>query len=180
MKRNDLVGRQFNQLTVLEFTRIKNKHTMWLCLCSCGKTKEYDGSHLTRKKHPVVSCGCYRKTGGKEHRNSEYVGEISGDWWTSRVTRGRGVRTKKIEVSITREYVWDLFLKQNGKCALSGIKLLIHKKTIGTASLDRIDSSKGYIEGNVQWVHKDINKMKNVYSMEYFILLCKSVASTNN
>ena len=29
-----------------------------------------------------------------------------------------------------------------------------------TASLDRIDSSKGYTEDNIQWVHKDVNQMK--------------------
>jgi len=27
--------------------------------------------------------------------------------------------------------------------------------------LDRINSKQGYIEGNVQWVHKDANKMNN-------------------
>ena len=36
-------------------------------------------------------------------------------------------------------------------------------------SLDRIDSSKGYEENNVQWVHKDINLMKNKYDNKYFI-----------
>lgn len=47
--------------------------------------------------------------------------------------------------------------------------------TTGTASLDRIDSSKGYIKGNIQWVHKDINKMKNNYNQAYFINLCALV-----
>ena len=46
----------------------------------------------------------------------------------------------------------------------------------GTASLDRIDSSKGYVKGNVQWVHKDINKMKTDFEQSIFIKLCKSVA----
>lgn len=32
------------------------------------------------------------------------------------------------------------------------------------ASLDRIDSSKGYIEGNVQFVSTPINYMKNTMS----------------
>ena len=33
----------------------------------------------------------------------------------------------------------------------------------GTASLDRIDSTKGYVRGNIQWVHKDINWFKRDY-----------------
>jgi hypothetical protein len=45
-----------------------------------------------------------------------------------------------------------------------------------TASLDRINSDLGYVYGNIQWIHKDINKMKNDYEQNYFILLCKKVA----
>jgi hypothetical protein len=49
--------------------------------------------------------------------------------------------------------------------------------TEATASLDRINSDEGYIKGNVQWVHKDINIMKNIYSSKYFIEMCKKVAN---
>jgi hypothetical protein len=45
-----------------------------------------------------------------------------------------------------------------------------------TASLDRIDSSKGYIEGNLQWVHKDVNIMKMDLSQVEFIDYCVKVA----
>ena len=44
-----------------------------------------------------------------------------------------------------------------------------------TASLDRIDSSKGYIKGNVQWVHKEFNKMKLDLLDKEFIDICKLV-----
>ena len=80
---------------------------------------------------------------------------------------------------ITKEYIWDLFIKQNRKCALSGIELTFPLKNNDksyNASLDRIDSSLGYIEGNVQWVDKTINIMKNKFNQTYFIELCKKVA----
>jgi hypothetical protein len=48
-----------------------------------------------------------------------------------------------------------------------------------TASLDRIDSSKGYVEGNVQWVHKRINIMKNDLSDSEFIEWCRVVSKNN-
>ncbi len=77
------------------------------------------------------------------------------------------------------EDLWKLFLQQNKKCALSGIELTfskIRKDTTGkTISLDRIDSSKGYVPGNVQFVHKHINIMKNKFDQDYFISLCKSI-----
>ena len=48
-----------------------------------------------------------------------------------------------------------------------------------TASLDRIDSNLGYVKGNVQWVHKHINVMKNIFNQDMFIFLCNQVTKTN-
>ena len=46
-----------------------------------------------------------------------------------------------------------------------------------TASLDRIDSNKGYTKDNVQFVHKDINWMKQDFEQNKFIEYCKKVAN---
>lgn len=110
------------------------------------------------------------------------LGDISGGWWSSHVTRERkqNIRTR-VPVEITIEYAWELFLKQNRKCALSGVELTISKTSrYNTASIDRIDSSKGYIEGNIQWVHKHVNFMKRTYSQEYFIEMCRKITKYNN
>ena len=45
--------------------------------------------------------------------------------------------------------------------------------------MDRIDSTKGYIKGNVQWVHKTVNIMKNTFDNTLFINLCKKIAENN-
>ena len=47
----------------------------------------------------------------------------------------------------------------------------------GTASLDRIDSSKGYTIDNVQWVHKKVNMMKKDMSDSEFIAWCNEISS---
>ena len=63
-----------------------------------------------------------------------------------------------------------LFYEQMGKCKISGIDLIMTPKgNHQTASLDRIDSSKGYTEDNIQWVHKDINWMKNSFKEDVFL-----------
>lgn len=80
----------------------------------------------------------------------------------------------------TRGIPWKLKLKDfmacyDGTCALTGWRLDMSPKTC-TASLDRIDSSKPYEVGNIQWVHKIVNIAKNTYSQEQFIDMCISVA----
>ena len=53
---------------------------------------------------------------------------------------------------------------------------LERRKGIMTASIDRIDSDKGYYIGNIHWVHKAINKIKWDYTEPYFIELCEAVS----
>lgn len=78
---------------------------------------------------------------------------------------------RDVEHSITLKYIIDLYIEQNGVCAISGLDL-----DEDVMSLDRIDSNLGYVKGNVQWVHFDINRMKSNFSEEYFKELCKAVA----
>ncbi len=81
---------------------------------------------------------------------------------------------------MNRKYLYALSIKQNMKCALTGLKLTFprNKKemTQCNASLDRIDSSKGYIEGNVQWVTKEVNQSKMDSSQKGFIKMCHDVS----
>lgn len=71
-------------------------------------------------------------------------------------------------------------LVETFRCAISGLDIYLPKSkkdpVSQTASLDRIDSKKPYIEGNVQWVHKIINVMKQSLSDEEFIQYCRTVA----
>lgn len=110
-------------------------------------------------------------------------GEIRGCYFN--VVK-RGAKQRNFEFSISIEDIWNLFLKQNRKCALSGVELFFgqndkaHKSGITTASLDRIDSNKGYTIDNIQWVHKWINLMKQDMHDVEFIDWCKLVTNYNN
>lgn len=87
-------------------------------------------------------------------------------------------KKRNIEFNVTKEYCWGIFEKQQYKCAITGLDLCMcyqFSSKNQTASLDRIDNSKGYIEGNLQWVHKDINRMKWCHSEEYFKKMCRLV-----
>ena len=91
-------------------------------------------------------------------------------------------KKKRIEFSITIEYMFAKLEEQDFKCALSGLDIIIEKSINRkkgcsniTASLDRINSSIGYEKENVQWVHKDINYMKQDLNEDYFKNLCKLI-----
>ena len=47
--------------------------------------------------------------------------------------------------------------------------------SVVTASLDRIDSSKGYQPGNVWWVHKRVNRLKNDFSMDELLYWSRAI-----
>jgi len=183
MKKINIIGNQYGKLKVVsEHSTDRNGHLRWNCICECGNTCNVLGSHL--KSNRTKSCGCSILK-GKSHSMWNGIGEISGDYWYSHIVRsanGSKGKRKALEINITKEYCWDLFLKQNKKCALSGLEITfpkVSKDKSYTCSLDRIDSSKGYIKGNVQWVHKDINFMKNKFNQEYFIKMCFHISDFN-
>jgi hypothetical protein len=137
-----------------------------ICKCDCGNTIRIRPSLLGVNK--TNNCGCSPRGGW------EGVGELSKSYYTR--TR-RGAKLRGLEFKVSIEYLWDLYQSQDGKCALSGVTIGLNTLPHGggEASLDRKDSSKGYFEGNVQWVHKDLNRMKLDLDQGRFIELCQSV-----
>lgn len=99
--------------------------------------------------------------------------------WNSIVRGSKGQKgryDRPVELNITKAYIILLFQKQKGVCALSGLPIILGD----TASLDRIDPSKGYLKDNVWWIHKDLNKMKSAFSLEHFIYLCGVITLNNS
>jgi hypothetical protein len=185
-------GERFGKLVVIGESSLEerplcdNSHVYYKCRCDCGNIKIVRSANLKRKHN--VSCGCQKKISGTKNiqqwisdgginPNREFVGQISGALWCH-IKNNAKERNHKID--ITKEYIWELFLKQNGKCALTGLKLKLSPLSINRydndASLDRIDSKIGYVIGNVQWVHKDVNFMKMDFPEDYFVKMCKLVS----
>lgn len=121
-------------------------------------------------------CGYEMKFTGINQLSASYINSIK-----------TGAKKRNLEFNVSCEYLWSLFNDQEGKCALSGLDITLdpqysthcrkgEKFVSQTASLDRVDNALGYIEGNVQWVHKKVNMMKNSYNQEEFIDLCELIS----
>jgi hypothetical protein len=177
--RDDLIGERVDKLEIIEFI-----DGQYLCKCDCGKTRKVSKRYLRQYIRVKKSCkDCISNQ--VIDRKGCTVGELSGSYWL-RIIKGAIQRGIKIEID--QNYAWELFLKQGRKCALSGVDLKLERRSREkkqTASLDRIDSNGGYTKNNVQWIHKDINRIKGMYDNEQFIDICdkisnyrKSLAST--
>ncbi len=128
--------------------------------------------HLNKSLHAIRGRAALL---GITHKQQKWPYQmLSCDRWSAIVTRAK---KKGFEINISPEYVEKIFLEQNKKCALTNLDLVMcNQAHLNTASVDRIDSEKGYIEGNIQIVHKDVNWMKNEFSDEYFYKVCSAVS----
>ena len=186
----DLTNKKFNRLTCIKpVGRTKARLVIWECRCDCGNIKNIATDKL---RHGTKSCGCLKaenlkNNGGINSKRWRGCGELSLSVF-SRLQQNAKIRDYVFEVSM--EYLWNLYLKQDKKCALSGrnIYMPVHSRpnenkpendNSWMASLDRIDNSKGYTEENVRWICKELNYMKHVMSDEIFLDWIKAMWQFN-
>lgn len=102
------------------------------------------------------------------------VGPLTGAKWCAICYNAK---QRGIDVDVTQKQAAALFEIQQGLCALSGVVLVLDApRPKITASLDRIDSSRGYVWGNVRWVHKQVNVMKNDLDEREFLKWVRLIA----
>lgn len=149
----------------------------WSCDCACGSKTVVRANNLVTGS--VRSCGCLLNRRWNRSPKWKGSGDIPGRMWRY-ITNNAKARGIPMDVSI--EDAAALFSEQGGRCALTCLPLTMPTcrddivRCRFTASLDRIDSSLGYSRSNIQWVHKDINRMKNVYPLLHFLQMCRLVA----
>lgn len=154
---------------------IKNANTFWFVRCECGKEFYINGSHLMNPNRWFKCKDCSDKENGKN------IASRNGQVGLFRISFIGRVRLKAkqrcIEFSnlINPTYMNQIFIEQNGKCALSGEQL-----SIDNVSIDRIDSRYGYILGNIQLVTKQVNISKHTLNNEEFLQLCRNIVNNAN
>lgn len=153
----------------------KRNDGRWCKPCvSCGVEQDY-----LRKNYAIQSFLLSKECKACSNKRTEncrrgMFHDIRVSWFNKfRIFAG----LRMLEWRLTLDDVWDLYCKQKGVCNLSGLP--ISWSVVGpthTASLDRIDSGKGYTLDNVQLVHKDVNMMKQAFKQDHFIAVCCAIA----
>lgn len=159
-------------LTIIKEDGNIDNYKAVLCLCKCG--------NIIRCKKTVVKSG-RKKSCGCMQTETEYVSKyIMRMYWTAFILNAK---VRNINVKTIPKELDEIIIQQNFKCNLSGLNISLPKTSNEfllerewTASIDRIDSKKEYTKNNIQFIHKDINRMKMDLDETLFIEYCKKIA----
>ena len=144
---------------------------------NCGKQFERRKADVNRtiregrRNYCSLSCCAKHSQLGRPCKNPDFIKQFAGnrkDEYSQFRYHLRKAKERKKKCDLTLEYLKELWDKQNGICPYTGMQLLEYvwnkSKKPNTASLDRIDSSKGYIKGNVRFICLMANYARNKWS----------------
>tara|TARA_Y100000593_G_scaffold86211_1_gene164516 strand:+ start:2834 stop:4027 length:1194 start_codon:yes stop_codon:yes gene_type:complete len=183
----DMKGKKFDLLRVARLVSIDEKKTgndryLWECKCDCGNKCMKSTTSL---KYHYINCNTKNSCGCENKRIARWKSlDIDARHFNNIKS---GAKKRKLEFDLTPEFLHELFHNQKKRSAISGRKLLMPgRKGNGSglsqcasdnkdliASLDRIDSSKGYTKDNVWWISRRENSCKmdlSIEDMEQFFI----------
>lgn len=137
MRLKNRTGFRYGKLKVLDYAG----EGKWLCLCDCGEYKEIPSGKLT--KTGVKSCGC-GQGGGSHNKTDTKEYQI----WKGMKARCYNPNHKSFKFYGAR----GISVQESWIESFENFLMYVGEAPEGY-SLDRIDNSKGYQEGNVRWVN---------------------------
>jgi hypothetical protein len=140
----------------------------------CGGNKSMNDFYFNKTLGTYFSwCKLCSKTRATESRRRLRSSPNFEDQLTTKLydflswTKNRNKHRKKIDNTLSMKILTDLWNKQEGKCYYTGTPMKIN--AVGenirdplAISIDRIDSSRGYISGNIVFCCWGINALKGI------------------
>lgn len=171
MKRIDLTGRVFGELTVLGFSHSHvqpsgQKRAVWNVLCSCGRRKQVNSANLTGGG--TVSCGC---VGAENRRKSRAKPDGVAAMNSLILSYKNSAKARGIPFLLDSETFYKYVIKPCVYCG--SVSQSEHKGKYRTGfkytGIDRINSDVGYQDGNIAPCCSMCNMMKNKHNVDIFL-----------
>ena len=168
------IGQKYNRLEIIDICGYdKHKNKMYKCRCDCGNIITVRGNALTSGN--TKSCGCY----GFESRKAKRLPNNKGVINQIILGYKRHARDRGLDWELTYEQVEDIIQSPCFYCGEEKSNLKITKNCqegFRYNGIDRIDSSKGYVIGNVVASCKKCNLAKMDMDQKDFIIWVQKVA----
>lgn len=160
----DETGNRYGKLVVLERSDNKGTGACWLCKCDCGAEKIVLGTNLRAKL--IRGCGCIQ--GARKYSRKDST-------WQHLYSAHKQNHNKWGALPFDD---WKLIVQM--PCSNCGLeapeRMSPNGDPVHAHGIDRIDSTKGYIPGNVQPMCSDCNYAKSDSTQEQFNTWIERVA----
>lgn len=165
---DNLIGKVFNNYTVIENVSTDSMKDKWKCVCKCGETSFVDGISLRNDR--ARYCKNCKNTANIKQGTA--FREVLGNY-------KRGAKKRGFTWELSDDEAKTLF---ESNCYYTGLPPSNSFKSSNHVYLyngiDRLDSSKGYSLDNCVPCSAIINKMKMVMGYADFINMCVLVSET--
>lgn len=150
-------------------------------------------------KNKVKGLLCCSRKCRAEYLKSAYVGDRNprykkmddlSRWFVFKTKNIKNsAKTRNLDFDLDAHYLMDMYKKQNGLCFYTGIPMQmaitenwgeLKCAAPDILSVDRVDSSIGYLKGNVVLCCTAINKMKSNYSQVFLYNILGAIATKHS
>lgn len=150
-----------------------------LICVSCKVSKTRNSFRIVRKSLPgnIVSEMLFSRCieCARNDAKDRYTGNLKSRLGRLCTSAKRRAKKSGWVFSVNPNLLMEIYEAQDGKCYYSKIELALERGKY-SVSLDRIDSSGGYTEGNVALCCWIINHMKKNLDVAEFVDLCNKVS----
>lgn len=149
---------------------------------SCNETKDLS-EFAPKGFYCRKCCSIKQRAWQKNHRGYRGSGKLKRFKDRQLMQQLRKLRRQangRSECTLTDDFMLSLWQKQEGRCALSGMKMSLETNDLFVMSLDQIRPGEGYAEDNVQLLAWAVNRAKGDMLLEQFLEMCQAVIGRCN